>query len=307
VGEPARFYTAGRTALNPYCLTITNQSPPAHTQKLGQSRHQQAASFILTDEAAIEMVADLPTWCDHDRLAPGVAERLLDRARTGQLTADELYTITDLSDRPAEALNRGLQAGAAAGLTPGSRPPSQAPAASPQRRPPRRRRRMSESAHQQHVIDAMRHAAELARAEPSTTPALTALTQLLRDRDLLTTAGSPIAIQICGNGATMKPAVELDVFSEIIESARTLRDAEVDSRQGRWIWLQIRQVPARLPFTPPRLLVHRAYDHIPDWWTGEQYQMPWLSDLRTEMQDRAPAYQPEWVGLLDPAFAWELV
>jgi hypothetical protein len=267
--------------------------------------HQQAARFVLTDEAARELITDLPTWCDQECLAPGVAEGLLERARTGQLTADDLRPIADLSARPAEALDRGLQAGAAAGLTPGSQSPSQAPGAASPGRPPRRRRRLSESAHQQHVLDVMRRAAELPRPEPPSTPALIALTQLLRDRDLLTTAGAPISIQICGGGSTMRPPVGLDLFSEIVESATLLRDVEADPRRGRWIWLQIREIPARLPLRPPRLQVNRAYDHIPDWWTGEQYQMPWLSNLRTEMDDRDPAYRPDWVHLLDPNFAWE--
>jgi hypothetical protein len=110
-----------------------------------------------------------------------------------------------------------------------------------------------------------------------------------------------VAFQICAHTATEQglDGIALDHFRELASLARRVREVETDPAQGRWIWLRITATPSHVELT-------RAHDHLPYWWEGEPQGL-WLSDLRDEIEHRAPAWRPRWTDLLEPRVAWETV
>jgi hypothetical protein len=243
------------------------------------------AGQVLDDDAALTELGEFvfewgqhepDTAAERDRVA-GAGRALLAAARARRVDG------TVLSAYAGKGLEAGLAVAVAGGLTPEIDPPRVAAG----RRPGTRAvRKLSDSAHDKLVWEAMKTAAERPRPAPAAGPELAAVQAYAREHGPVTFTMTNSSASGGGKG------IGFEEFRRLQDLVRALRDAESHPEHGRWFFVRV-EADA----------VERRYDSWPSWFEDTGYSGPWRSDLAEEIGARAPQWRPEWTALLDPAIA----
>jgi hypothetical protein len=272
----------------------------------------ETAGAVLDGEATLgELVDFVFEWGQHEvdtaaeradvraaavRLLVAGNRRELDGAALAGLLARLTEPALDAAAGLAVAVRSGIAAGTAVPETPAGRRPGQ-----------RRVRKLSEHEHDRLIWAAMHAEAERERPEPVPTGELGALVTWLRSRapggdgrcslrvyaddsSLAAQPGEFVPAERAGEGT-------FGAFRELGDLVRRLRAAEDAGTRGRWLFL-------RVETTAHGQTVERRYDSWPDWWRDNDVSGPWRSNLRTEVQARAPQWRPSWAALLGPEVAY---
>jgi hypothetical protein len=257
---------------------------------------------VLTVDATLDELAGFVfEWGEHEpddaterAAVRTAAESLLVAAGRGQLDAAVLTAY------PCRSPEAGPAVAAAGGLTAGHRPPI-TPAG---RRPATRMiRRLSSRGHDRLIWDAMRTGTELGRPEPARSPALDDLVTWVRAHapagdgrgSLLFYVDDSSGSEQSGEHAPADTGIKS--FREAYDLVKKVRAEEADERYGRWLFL-------RVETTATGAAVDRRYDSWPPWWKDNGHSGPWRDNLRTELDQRAAEWRPQWSALLDPGVAY---
>jgi hypothetical protein len=282
-----------------------------YREGIGDGMMQTVGAVLNTENTLAELGDVVTEWGRHEMRTPAerdevraAGEQLLAAAVRGEVSGNSFERLLGRLTDPALDLKAALFAAGRGGITAGTRPPR----IEPGERPPMRRvRQLSQGEHDRLVWGAMHDATELRRPAPPTTDALDALVAWLRDRapagngrcSLLAYAD---ATSLSAQAGEFPPAdrhgeERYALFRELTDLIRALRQAESDPRYGRWLFL-------RVETTAQGVRVERRYDSWPAWWADDGVSGPWRTNLKEEMDGRAPAWQPAWATLLDPEVAF---